>query len=469
MARAGGTEQVARRLLTAVLALAAALLAIGPAAATARPLPATFRQPVACQDLRTLRELRTQLSSVRNPRTGNTLYYAVVGDAARSSELLVLFNGTGGILPDWPVQMLTNSRYSPKIVRTLAYSAAEDGPISLCHDYRLVLFDYPGVGRSPLNGPVTADQVADDVDAMLGDIGTRYRIPTSRVSPVGWSLGTVLALKFALLSPAARSGRAIGDLVLIATRPGGNLDGTTGNNQAACVSTLFNELKTQSLWTRDAPLQRAIDGDLAKLTFPFLNQPPNDRVSSGCTASVDLGAGTVNLSVTLDCPDGSACKKSLIDEAVNREIPPWLRTKGVDYGLYLQQRELADDWTFGYCPTAGAHFNSTGCRFAPSQTPEMSATNGGVCVTESNPPNLPVARHCAKLRIGGRITVLNGPEDLFIQWTYGRALVEGYQRAYGTGKAKLVTYPGPDGAGHGILIQHPRWTQRNINLALGSS
>ena len=63
---------------------------------------------------------------------GNTLYYAVVGDAAKSSELLVLFNGTGGILPDWPVQMLTNSRYSPRIAHTLAYSAAEDGPISLC-------------------------------------------------------------------------------------------------------------------------------------------------------------------------------------------------------------------------------------------------------------------------------------------------------------------------------------------------
>lgn len=124
------------RLLSVWLALAWALSAIGPAVATesAGTQPATFRQPVACEDLRTLRELRSQLSPVRNPRTGNTLYYAVVGDAVRSGELLVLLNGTGGILPDWPVQMLTNSRYSPKIVRTLAYSAAEDGPISLCHD-----------------------------------------------------------------------------------------------------------------------------------------------------------------------------------------------------------------------------------------------------------------------------------------------------------------------------------------------
>jgi hypothetical protein len=36
--------------------------------------PRTTKKPVACKDLHTLRELRSQLSSVRNPRTGNTLY-----------------------------------------------------------------------------------------------------------------------------------------------------------------------------------------------------------------------------------------------------------------------------------------------------------------------------------------------------------------------------------------------------------
>jgi hypothetical protein len=34
---------------------------------------------------------------------------------------------------------------------------------------------------------------------------------------------------------------------------------------------------------------------------------------------------------------------------------------------------------------------------------------------ESDPPNRPVSRRCAKLAIDGRITVLNGPEDLYIQ------------------------------------------------------
>jgi hypothetical protein len=94
----------------------AALLAFwsGPSAVSAvtagEHRPQAASKPVACKDLRTLRELRSQLRAVRNQRTGNTPYYVVLGDAAKSSELLVLFNGTGGILPDWPVQMLTNSR-----------------------------------------------------------------------------------------------------------------------------------------------------------------------------------------------------------------------------------------------------------------------------------------------------------------------------------------------------------------------
>src|SRR5262245_56646254 len=64
------------------------------------------------------------------------------------------------------------------------------------------------------------------------------------------------------------------------------------------------------------------------------------------------------------------------------------------------------------------------------------------------------------------LTVLNGLEDRFIQWTYGRALVEGIRQALAPDKARLVTCAGPDGAGHGLLIQHPRWTQEAIFDAL---
>jgi pimeloyl-ACP methyl ester carboxylesterase len=73
---------------------------------------------------------------------------------------------------------------------------------------------------------------------------------------------------------------------------------------------------------------------------------------------------------------------------------------------------------------------------------------------------------CTPLHIRDRLTVINGRQDLYIQWTYGKALVEGYQRLLGPNRAVLVTYPGADGAGHGVLVQHPKWVQEQIYAAL---
>src|SRR5580658_9196862 len=66
------------------------------------------KTPVACAQLRTLRALNTELTYFTNPRTGDKLDYLVLGDAAKSDEVIVMFNGTGGILPDWPIEMITN-------------------------------------------------------------------------------------------------------------------------------------------------------------------------------------------------------------------------------------------------------------------------------------------------------------------------------------------------------------------------
>jgi hypothetical protein len=79
-----------------------------------------------------------------------------------------------------------------------------------------------------------------------------------------------------------------GILVLIATRPGGNLDGGTDNNQAACVSNLFNTLKTRRIWTQQPDLKNEIDSDLARLTFPLLAQPPCNRRTSGPGRSISV-------------------------------------------------------------------------------------------------------------------------------------------------------------------------------------
>jgi len=109
-----------------------------------------------------------------------------MGDDAISDEVIVMFNGTGEIVPDWRIQMITNSKASPKIVETEAYDPLEDGLSSICHDYWLVMFDYPGVGNSPLLGNVTFDDISNDVDAMLKQIGQRYTsTPTRSIRWVG--------------------------------------------------------------------------------------------------------------------------------------------------------------------------------------------------------------------------------------------------------------------------------------------
>jgi hypothetical protein len=62
--------------------------------------------------------------------------------------------------------------------------------------------------------------------------------------------------------------------------------------------------------------------------------------------------------------------------------------------------------------------------------------------------------------------VINGLEDLYIQHTYGKELVTAYRRMFGRNRASLVPYPGPAGAGHGVLLQHPTWTQEQIFEAI---
>src|SRR5262245_8965358 len=332
-----------KRLVPIAMLGAALAIAAAPSAAVAAP----SLTPVPCAKLEALRDLGDDLTSVTNPRTGDTLYYAVIGDAAVSQDVIVMFNGTGGILADWPVQLLTNRKYSPRIVSTIGYRADQDGPISLCHDYRIVVFDYPGVGKSPLTGDISLDRVANDVDAMLDDVTARFNIPTTRVHPLGWSLGTSFATKYAFLSPAARPSRTIGHVVLIATGPGGSQQGVTDSNSAACVATLFSALEETDL---SAKLKRHVQGSLTKLIFPYVGQTPQDNgTDSGCTATLDTTTNTVDLSVELRCSRGTVCFSNLVNEVLNRRTSPWSETGGVDDAVYLQQREVAHDRGVCYC------------------------------------------------------------------------------------------------------------------------
>jgi pimeloyl-ACP methyl ester carboxylesterase len=419
---------------------------------------------VACADLRELRDLGSQLVLVENPRTGNTLEYIVVGDGADSDEVLVLFPGTAGILPDWPTQMITNATASPRIVDTPSYDPQQNADVSLCHSYRLLLFDYAGVGDGNAAIEQTFDSTASDVDALLDDAATRYGISTSDVSPIGWSLGSNASLKFAYLSAASAPQRQIHDVVLIATRPGGGTDPEAIGNQAQCVTALLDALQQP---ISDSAFQTRLETLGFQLTFPYVGQQPYDGASSGCTGSVDVSSASIELSVSPDpCLPGTECARMYADQLANRETEPWSKTGGVPFDVYLNQRAFDSDYDACSCAAGGPDFTSEDCTcYAPVQ---ISSTNGGVCQCEAAPgePQSPMCSSCIDLRNDGKVTVINGPDDMFVQWTYGRELVRAYQAQYGDDKAAIVTYSGAGGAGHGILLQHPGWTQEQIFAAL---
>uniref|UniRef100_E6Q3D2 Uncharacterized protein n=1 Tax=mine drainage metagenome TaxID=410659 RepID=E6Q3D2_9ZZZZ len=97
----------------------------------------------------------------------------------------------------------------------MAGADADEQHLSLCHDDRIALFGYPGVGLRTMGGSVTRDAIASDVDAMLNDASVRYGISTNVVDPVGWSLGTTNAEKFTVLSLVSRPTRTIHNVILI--------------------------------------------------------------------------------------------------------------------------------------------------------------------------------------------------------------------------------------------------------------
>lgn len=416
--------------------------------------------PVPCSALTTLRALHHQLSYVKNRTTGDTLEYAVIGDGAMGSDVLVYFNGTGQIMTGWPMQLLTNSKYSPKIVNTAGYRKSQDGAVSLCHDYHLVLFDYPGVGFTP-SVTYTHDDVAADVDTMLQDISRRYGISTATVDPVGWSLGTTFALKYAFLSPVSRPQRKIRDVVLYSGHGGGNeqaassnVDGNSG--EAACVQTLFEK----SLDYTSGTVAKQIKVDLSELIFPYKGQGPKDSgTNSGCSATVTSTG--VTLTVTPLCSLFNGCTQYIDGYLADIAVYPWKRTKGIGNGVYVQQREQSGDWDVAYCAQALPKFTSGSCTAYGSI--QQSATNGGVCETNTTNSNEPVAVACDKLLISGRVTLMDGLEDLLVQWSYDKALAKGLNAAK-AGSAAFVLYPGS--TGHGILIQHPKWSQAQTYAAL---
>lgn len=103
---------------------------------------------------------------------------------------LVMAIGTGSTMAEW----------DPALLRLLA------------RHHRLVLFDYPGVGRSgPWRGRTSFDALANCTAGLMREIGV------GRADVLGWSMGGFVAQRLAIDHP----GR-VSRLVLAGTNPGGS-------------------------------------------------------------------------------------------------------------------------------------------------------------------------------------------------------------------------------------------------------
>lgn len=147
------------RLAAPLLLLVGALLFFA-ASPLAAPLSATSRPDFAVADLPT-----------RLARVGNgVIAYKTIG----SGPPLLLLTGYGCSMDSW----------DGTLVRDLAAGR------------RLILCDYPGVGRSTaLNTPLTIRRLAEDAAGLL----TALSVP--RADVLGWSMGAVTALELALAHP----------------------------------------------------------------------------------------------------------------------------------------------------------------------------------------------------------------------------------------------------------------------------
>lgn len=103
---------------------------------------------------------------------------------------LVMLIGTGSTMAEW----------DPALLRLLA------------RDHRLVMLDYPGVGRSGAwRAPRTFAGLADEVARFMTRVGL------ARADVLGWSMGGFVAQQLAIRHP-----RRVRRLVLAGTNPGGS-------------------------------------------------------------------------------------------------------------------------------------------------------------------------------------------------------------------------------------------------------
>ncbi len=178
---------------------------------------------------------------------------------------LVMLMGTGSTMAEW----------DPALLRLLAAG------------HRLILFDYPGVGRS---GPWRGDSFDSLADATAGLLAA---IEVERADVLGWSMGGFVAQRLAIDHPDRVDG-----LILAGTNPGGSM---------AALGT---------------PEQQAIDSDPNPTDAEILHELyPPDRQAEGRRFLARLRRA----SRSGEIPDDFEVPAATTDAQVAAE-DPWLRS-----------------------------------------------------------------------------------------------------------------------------------------------
>lgn len=439
-----------------------------------------------------LKLMQTYSSTYQNSDTGQTIrFLAVLPDSSSSSyQTLVFFNGTSQITPDWPADLLVQVKEET----------------SLCDSNALVFSDYPGIGGTdqPDIDDFTLDNISSNVYHLLAKLNADGGFTISSVNPIGWSLGSEAAQKFASLASVnnefSASGMKIHNLFLIATKPGGSVQSTVettpescsdsqvapavqkvsedtvyydaSGNIAMCVKLILNQLYEldTAAWDVDVSLKNSLVGvmfpyvdasDTSLTQSPYQTGDPtsicsvtiaDDKVSTLC----NLEEGTT-IETACTASSTSTCSETLKLYQYNREASPYLEQ--ILDAQFKGQRTLNFMFDYGNCGEPDADsWTSQNCVFNSTQEDEpyyvaSGIVDGAPCVaTETgSATSAPVVSDCPGFpKFFNAFYIFNGEEDMFIRNDYGKALCDWLNTQIGD-YCLLTTYPD---AGHGVLYDH---------------
>lgn len=344
-------------------------------------------QRISCASFANFDKLSLRTVSVPD----GEMEYMVVGQG----RPLLMFCGTGGVLTDWPVEFIKG----------------------LCAKRSVILFNYPGTGRSTLtNSRFGWKSIASDVQAVLEDYQSVFDNTYDKADVVAWSLGTLFALKYTVYYPDS-----VRRLALFASKPGGGAEG----NQAYCVYQRYEILANASQYS-DAVVDAARK-ELYELMFP-LKEPTDD----------------CNSTSSMECTSDNNCLPSLEASTFYNSL-----YGGTPDDVLTRQRELVADWNQYGCLQSGPCLHPQGaiCYVKPAASPRDDRSMQELTV-------------CDKIR--APVLVVSGTYDFYIRPAYGTLLVDALNRSGGSASWVLR-----DNAGHGALLQYPEWAAETALNFLG--